>query len=149
MPRDLQDLNLSKKQQTKIQQILDANRPQRADNAPQVQRPDNKAPNEAQRAEFEQRMQAQRAAEQQIISSKHFDEAAARRMVEERQAEFEKNAAERKQRRADMEVRRLKERHDIFQVLTAKQQKQWLENQAKYQPKGKPDGKRPQAVPQK
>ena len=78
-------------------------------------------------------MQQRRAAEQALITGKNFDEAAARRLVNERQAEFEQHAAERKQRMADMEVKRLKERHDIFQVLTAKQQKQLLENQQKRQ----------------
>lgn len=104
---------------------MEANRPQQADKRPTV--------DAAKRAEFQQKMQQRRAAEQALITGKNFDEAAARRLVNERQAEFEQHAAERKQRMADMEVKRLKERHDIFQVLTAKQQKQLLENQQKRQ----------------
>ncbi|WP_373752714.1 Spy/CpxP family protein refolding chaperone [Neisseria weixii] len=125
LPRDLQELNLSSKQKAQIQKIMEANRPQQADK--------RQAPDAAKRAEFQQKMQQRRAAEQALITGKNFDEAAARRLVNERQAEFEQHAAERKQRMADMEVKRLKERHDIFQVLTAKQQKQLLENQQKRQ----------------
>ncbi|PSJ81255.1 hypothetical protein [Neisseria iguanae] len=78
-------------------------------------------------------MQQRRAAEQTLIIGKHFDEAAARRLVNERQAELKQHTAERKQRMVDMEVKCLKERHDIFQILPAKQQKQLLENQRKRQ----------------
>ncbi|MRN37974.1 hypothetical protein CRG49_000185 [Neisseria sp. N95_16] len=125
LPRDLQELNLSNKQKAQIQKIMEANRPQQADKRPTV--------DAAKRAEFQQKMQQRRAAEQALITGKNFDQAAARRLVNERQAEFEQHAAERKQRMVDMEVKRLKERHDIFQVLTAKQQKQLLENQQKRQ----------------
>lgn len=121
LPRELQDLDLSSKQKAQIQKIMEANRPQQPESRP--------APDAAKRAEFQQKMQQHRAAEQSLITGKHFDEAAARRLVEERHAQFERDAAERKQRITDMEVKRLKERHDIFQVLTAKQQKQLLDKQ--------------------
>lgn len=125
LPRDLQELNLSSKQKAQIQKIMEANRVQQAE-----QRPTFDA---AKRTEFQQKMQQRRTAEQNLITAKQFDEAAARRLVNERQAEFEQHAVERRQRMAEMEVKRLKERHDIFQVLTAKQQKQLLENQQKRQ----------------
>lgn len=120
LPRDLKDLNLSNKQKAEIKKILETNR---------AQQPKDALPQQARQAEFAQKMQQQRNAEQAIIGSKKFDEAAARRLIAERQAEHEQHAAERKQRMADMQLNRLKERHEIFQVLTAKQQKQWLENQ--------------------
>lgn len=123
LPRDLQALNLSSKQKAQIRKIIETNRAQQAGK--------RQVFDAAQRAGFEQKMQQHRAAEQNLITARQFDEAAARRLVEARHAEFEQHAAEAKQRMAEKEVLRLKERHDIFQVLTAKQQRQWLENRQK------------------
>lgn len=122
LPRELQELNLSAKQKAEIQKIMEANRPQAKD------RPVFDA---AKHEAFKQKMQQQRTAEHNLITAKRFDEAAARRLIEERQAGFEQNAAERKKQMADMEVKRLQERHAVFQVLTPKQQKQLLDNQQK------------------
>lgn len=152
LPRDLQDLNLSAKQKAEIQKIMEANRAQRPDNTqsqapegrPDMKR-DGQALSEAQRAEFQKKMTERRAAEQNLISAKRFDETAARRMVEDRQAE----RAQRQQHQTEREIARLKERHGIFQVLTAKQQKQWLENQNKrMEQRGKFRGNRGEQHPQ-
>lgn len=124
LPRELQELNLSNKQKAQIQKIMEANRPA------QQERP---ALDATKRAEMAQKMQQHRQAEQNLITSKHFDEVAARQLVNARHAEMAQNEAQRRQLMADMEVKRLQERHDIFQVLTAKQQKQLLENQQKRQ----------------
>lgn len=150
LPRDLQELNLSSKQKTKIEKIIEANRPQNPMvNTPEMQPnpqdmtpppAETQAPNDAKRAEFQKKMEERRMAEQKLVSSKSFDEAAARRMIAERHAEHEQNATERQQKMADMEIKRLKERHDIFQILTPKQQQQWLENQKNRRPHL--DGKR-------
>lgn len=123
LPRDLQALNLSSKQKAQIQKIIEANRAQQAEKRP--------AFDAAKRTELQQKMQQYRAAEQNLIIAKQFDEAAARRLAEDRHAEFERQAAEHRQRMVEKEVLGLKERHDIFQVLTAKQQKQLLENRQK------------------
>ncbi|WP_165006931.1 Spy/CpxP family protein refolding chaperone [Neisseria yangbaofengii] len=125
LPCGLQALNLGSKQKAQIQKIMEANRPQQTDS--------RQALYAANRAECQQKIQQCRASEQALITGKNFNEAAARRLINERQAEFEQHAAERKQHMADMEVKRLKERHGIFQVLTAKQQKQLLENRQKRQ----------------
>lgn len=98
LPRGFERLNLSDAQKTKIKAIMNANRPAQPANA------------QAGQAEFEQR----RAAEQALISSKTFDEAKARQMITEQQ-----------QKHADMMLKNMKMRHDVFQVLTPAQQKQW------------------------
>ncbi len=97
LPRGFERLNLSDAQKKKIKAIMDANRPAQADA-------------QARQAEFEQR----RAAEQALISSKTFDETKARQMITEQQ-----------QQHADMMLKNMKMRHDVFQVLTPEQQKQW------------------------
>lgn len=104
LPRGFERLNLSDAQKTKIKAIMDANRPAQPANA------------QAGQAEFEQR----RAAEQALISSKTFDEAKARQMITEQQ-----------QKHADMMLKNMKMRHDVFQVLTPAQQKQWQEMRPK------------------
>ncbi|QEY23776.1 Spy/CpxP family protein refolding chaperone [Neisseria animalis] len=111
LPRDLQALNLNSKQKADIQKIIETHR---ADTKR------DRTSNEAFRAEFRKKMQEYRAAEQQLISAKTFDETAARRMI-----------AEHNQHHTDKEVQRLKTRHAVFQVLTPSQQKQWLDNQNK------------------
>ncbi|STZ77054.1 Spy/CpxP family protein refolding chaperone [Bergeriella denitrificans] len=141
LPRDLQALKLSSKQEAEIKKILESNRPQRSEQ--------DRAARESRRNEFQQRMNERRAAEQKLISAKNFDEAAARRLIAERQAEHDRLTAERNRSDADRAVARLKERHAIFQVLDAKQQKQWLENQNKREKheafRGKRGEHRPQA----
>ena len=134
LPRDLQALNLSNKQKADIQKIMEANRPQRAESILEGQSAGtstDQAARAARRAEMQQKMTAHRTAEHNLISAKRFDEAAARNMIAERQAAHEQHAAERRQHHAERELSRLKERHAIFQVLTTKQQQQWLENQNK------------------
>lgn len=132
LPRDLQELNLSSKQKAQIQTIMEANRPQMPEGAPEMRGEGKRDDN------MKQAFAAEQAAEQKLISSKNFDEAAARKLVSERQAKMQQHMAEHQQKQTDHEIKRLKERHDIFQVLNSQQQKQWLENQSKHQPHGEP-----------
>ena len=132
LPMGFERLNLSDAQKNKIKAIMQQNRPEKpADHAQRS-------------AQFEQKMQQRRAAEQQLLTSKMFNEQAARQMIAERKAE----RAELQRDHADHELQMLKQRHAIFQVLTPAQQKQFLEEQKKYlQPRGergdKPEPKEP------
>lgn len=113
LPRGFEKLNLSDEQKAKIKAIVEANKPEaKAKKDP---------------ANFKQKMEARRQAEQKLMSGKQFDEAAARQMIVERQQErmgMEREFAER-------ELQMLKKRHAIFQVLTPAQQKQFQEEQQK------------------
>ena len=75
LPRDLQALNLSAAQKTRIQAILQEGRPAQTELS------------EAQRNQMRAQAQAHRAAEQSLIANKTFDEAAARRLIAERMLE--------------------------------------------------------------
>ena len=115
LPRDLQALNLSATQKTRIQAILQEGRPAQTELS------------EAQRNQMRAQAQAHRAAEQSLMANKTFDEAVARRLIAER----EQARAQFQQRHADFEMQQLKKRHAVFQVLTPAQQKQWQERQNK------------------
>lgn len=106
LPRELDGLNLTGEQKTKIKTILEQNRDSRP------------ADPTAHRAEFLQKMQQRQQQEQQLIGSKTFDEQAARRLIAERQQEH-----------ATRELQMLKTRHAVFQVLTPVQQQQLLAEQ--------------------
>lgn len=131
LPRDLQALNLSAAQKTRIQAILQEGRPAQTELS------------EAQRNQMRTQAQAHRAAEQSLMANKTFDEAAARRLIAER----EQARAQFQQRHADFEMQQLKKRHAVFQVLTPAQQKQWLESQSKRDERGDRPGK-PRQMPQ-
>ena len=131
LPRDLQALNLSATQKTRIQAILQEGRPAQTELS------------EAQRNQMRAQAQAHRAAEQSLMANKTFDEAVARRLIAER----EQARAQFQQRHADFEMQQLKKRHAIFQVLTPAQQKQWLESQSKRDERGDRPGK-PRQMPQ-
>lgn len=114
LPRDLRALNLNTEQKNKIQTILNQLH----------QRPAQ--PSATERQALEQKINQRQAAEQQLISAKTFNESEARRLINERRqdrAEFER-------RQDEMQLKNLKARHEIFQVLTPEQQQQWL-NQRK------------------
>ena len=131
LPRDLQALNLSAAQKTRIQAIMQEGRPAQTELS------------EAQRNQMRAQAQAHRAAEQSLMANKTFDEAAARRLIAER----EQARAQFQQRHADFEMQQLKKRHAVFQVLTPAQQKQWLESQSKRDERGDRPGK-PRQMPQ-
>lgn len=114
LPRGFEKLNLSDAQKAKIKAIVEADKPARAEKKDFT--------------DFKQKMQARRAAEQKLMNSPTFDEAAARQMIVERQQE--RLNMERKH--AERELQMLKKRHAIFQVLTAEQQKQFQEEQQKH-----------------
>ena len=131
LPRDLQALTLRGAQKTRIQAILQEGRPAQTELS------------EAQRNQMRTQAQAHRAAEQSLMANKTFDEAAARRLIAER----EQARAQFQQRHADFEMQQLKKRHAVFQVLTPAQQKQWLESQSKRDERGDRPGK-PRQMPQ-
>ena len=131
LPRDLQALNLSAAQKTRIQAIMQEGRPAQTELS------------EAQRNQMRAQAQAHRAAEQSLMANKTFDEAVARRLIAER----EQARAQFQQRHADFEMQQLKKRHAVFQVLTPAQQKQWLESQSKRDERGDRPGK-PRQMPQ-
>lgn len=120
LPYGLQQLNLSNKQKIQIQKIIDNSRTRPVKDT---------LPQQARRAEFVQKIKARHAAEQTLISSKTFNETAARKLIAERQSQQDQNAAERRKRNADKEIKRLKLQHDIFQTLTPAQQQKWLNDQ--------------------
>lgn len=115
LPFGFAELNLSDAQKAEIKRIMEADR------SNESQKNDNKM------AEFKQKMDAQRKQERALMSGKNFDEAAARQMIAERQQE----RMTQQNQRAERELKMLKKRHAIFQVLTAEQQKQYQANQEK------------------
>lgn len=135
LPHDLRELNLTDAQKAQIKQIMEQNRPQRDQRA---------APNDAQREQFRSQMQAQRAAENSLITNATFDEAAARNLIVQR----DQNQAERQQRQNEAELQQLKTRHAIMQVLTPEQRQQWLQNQQQRQNERKNDRRGPAGAPQ-
>ncbi|WP_373740560.1 Spy/CpxP family protein refolding chaperone [Neisseria sp.] len=118
MPYDLRELGLNETQQAKIHAILEEGRLNR-----------ERSKKSAKRAETEQKIQARRNTEQQLLLGDKFDEAAAKRLTAERLAAYRSSAAEREQRFAEAEMRRLKQRYAVLQVLTPQQRQQWLDIQ--------------------
>lgn len=116
--RDLRGLNLTDEQKAQIKQILEQNRPQ-----------DNE-PAEAERSEIRSQMAQRRTAENSLITSPTFNEAAARELINQQYAD-------RVQRHSEMELQKLKTRHAIMQVLTPEQRQQWLAKQEKMQKEGR------------
>lgn len=134
LPYGLHDLDLSSKQKAQIEKIL------------AERKRNEQAPNQAEFAQRHAQMQQQaeiwRNTRQQLITGKTFDEAAARRLIEERQNLHQRLMAEQQQKSAEWELQRLKDSHAVFQVLNAEQQKKWLEKQNRRHSK---TGKMPEA----
>ena len=116
LPHDLAKLNLTDAQKKQIQTILDQNRPAKPN--------DHATSREA----FQQKMQQRQAQELNIISSRVFNEQAARQLINERTQE----RAQLEQDHAERELQMLKTRHAIFQVLTPEQQQQFISNQKRH-----------------
>lgn len=111
LPRGFDRLNLSEQQKARIYAIVEADRREYEE---------HQHANHRQQS-FQQRMQTRKEQERRLLSSKQFDEKTARQMIAERQQErlsVQRGHAER-------ELRMLKKRHAIFQVLTPAQQKQY------------------------
>lgn len=115
LPFGFSELNLTDAQKTQIKAIMESDRAQKP------------AKDENKMAQFKQKMEAKREQERALMSSKTFDEAAARRMIAERQQE----RIEQQNQHAERELQMLKKRHAVYQVLTPAQQKQLQENQQK------------------
>ncbi|KLT73028.1 hypothetical protein PL75_04960 [Neisseria arctica] len=122
MMRGLRDLNLTDEQKAQIKKIIEQNRPQHTQ------------PDQAQRSEFQNQMAQRRAAENSLITSPTFDEAAARELI----SRHSQQHTERMQRQSEIELQKLKTRHAIMQVLTPEQRQQWLEKQEKMREGRKP-----------
>lgn len=106
-------LNLSEAQQAKIKQI----------------QADHRAASAAEQNQqhfhaFKNQNEQYRAEKHKLITSKSFDEQAARQLIEKCQQE----RAQLEQERVKFKLQDMKHRHEIFQVLNAEQQKQFLEN---------------------
>lgn len=114
LPFGFAELNLTDAQKTQIKAIMEADRAQ-------------KPAKDEKMAEFKRKMDAQRQQERTLMSNKNFDEAAARKMIAERDQAREQQRQERNER----ELQMLKKRHAVFQILTPEQQKQLQENQQK------------------
>ena len=108
LPRGFDKLDLSAAQKTQIQAIMQQDRPQA---------------NENRRAEMWQQLENRRVEEQKMLQNPAFDEAATRQMLNERMTTQQ-------QKMVEFELKRLKNRHAAFQVLTPAQQTQFLEQQA-------------------
>lgn len=120
LPYGLHDLDLSSKQKAQIEKILAENK--RSERAPDQAEL-------AQHAKMQQQAETWHNTRQQLITGKTFDEAAARRLIEERQNLHQRLMAEQQQKSAEWELQRLKDSHAVFQVLNTEQQKKWLEKQ--------------------
>lgn len=134
LPYGLHDLDLSSKQKAQIEKILAERK--RSEQTP------NQAEFAQRHAQMQQQAETWRNTRQQLITGKTFDEAAARRLIEERQNLHQRLMAEQQQKSAEWELQRLKDSHAVFQVLNAEQQKKWLEKQNRHHGKG---GKMPVA----
>lgn len=134
LPYGLHDLDLSSKQKAQIEKILAERK--RSEQTP------NQAEFAQRHAQMQQQAETWRNTRQQLITGKTFDEAAARRLIEERQNLHQRLMAEQQQKSAEWELQRLKDSHAVFQVLNAEQQKKWLEKQNRHHGKG---GKMPAA----
>ncbi|QMT31730.1 Spy/CpxP family protein refolding chaperone [Alysiella filiformis] len=115
LPFGFAELNLSDEQKAKIKAIMEADRPQSPRN------------DEQKIAQWQKRMENQREQERNLMSHKHFDENAARKMIAQRQQEREQQ----RQQNGERELQMLKKRHAVFQVLTPEQQQQYQANQEK------------------
>lgn len=103
MPQDVQELNLSDVQKTKIRVIVQRFRPQVT------------SAREKQRSQYEQRME-------KILRKPTFDEEEARSTI----AKYRQENAGKKQEYAEHELQLMRQKHAIFQVLTPEQQEQYL-----------------------
>ena len=114
LPRGFEPLNLSEEQKAKIRAIAQSDREAR----PATDK-------SARREAAKQKMQNRREQERRLLDARHFDEQAAQKLIAERQQE--RLAVQ--QQQAERELRMLKKRHAIFQVLTPEQQRQYRQMQ--------------------
>ena len=103
MPQDVQELNLSDVQKTKIRVIVQRFRPQVT------------SAREKQRSQYEQRVE-------KILRKPTFDEEEARSTI----AKYRQENSGKKQEYAEHELQLRRQKHAIFQVLTPEQQEQYL-----------------------
>ena len=103
MPQDVQELNLSDVQKTKIRVIVQRFRPQVT------------SAREKQRSQYEQRVE-------KILRKPTFDEEEARSTI----AKYRQENAGKKKEDAEHELQLMRQKHAIFQVLTPEQQEQYL-----------------------
>lgn len=103
MPQDVQELNLSDVQKTKIRVIVQRFRPQVT------------SAREKQRSQYEQRVE-------KILRKPTFDEEEARSTI----TKYRQENAGKKQEYAEHELQLMRQKHAIFQVLTPEQQEQYL-----------------------
>ncbi len=103
MPQDVQELNLSDVQKTKIRVIVQRFRPQVT------------SAREKQRSQYEQRVE-------KILRKPTFDEEEARSTI----AKYRQENVGKKQEFAEHELQLMRQKHAIFQVLTPEQQEQYL-----------------------
>lgn len=103
MPQDVQELNLSDVQKTKIRVIVQRFRPQVT------------SAREKQRSQYEQRVE-------KILRKPTFDEEEARSII----AKYRQENTGKKQEYAEHELQLMRQKHAIFQVLTPEQQEQYL-----------------------
>ncbi|ASK27494.1 Spy/CpxP family protein refolding chaperone [Neisseria chenwenguii] len=136
LPHGFDRLDLSSRQKAKIRKILENERRERqAERSAHEEKMKAKfASLEAQHEERIKKEAERQAAVDKLISGKKFDEAAARRLIGEEEAESDRmiadmnaDRAEHKPQHEAAQLRRLKNFHAMFQVLTPKQQQQWLE----------------------
>ena len=103
MPQDVQELNLSDVQKTKIRVIVQRFRPQVT------------SAREKQRSQYEQRVE-------KILRKPTFDEEEARSTI----AKYRQENAGKQPEYAEHELQLMRQKHAIFQVLTPEQQEQYL-----------------------
>ncbi|UOP04290.1 Spy/CpxP family protein refolding chaperone [Conchiformibius kuhniae] len=113
LPRGFDKLDLSAAQKAQIRAIVRADQETRQ--SPESVR--------AQREALRRKMQSWREQERRLLGNRRFDEEAAQRLIAERHQE--RLAWQRQQH----ELRMLKKRHAIFQVLTPEQQRRYREMQ--------------------
>ena len=119
---EFKGLNSTDEQKAKIQQI-------QADSRAAFKKKQENRKQEM--ADWKKRNEQYRAEQEKLVTSKNFDEHAARQLIEKRHQEQNKL----NQDRVEAELQHMKDRHAMFQVLTPAQQKQFLENKQKRQEK--------------
>lgn len=119
LPRGFENLNLTDAQKAKIKAIVEADRETKP------------TPRTKPNADIQAKMKNHQEQMQQIMNSKTFNETAARQMIAERQAQHQQNRIQMEREHAERELKMLKKRHAIYQVLTPAQQKQLQEQQQK------------------
>lgn len=119
LPRGFDDLGLTDAQKNKIKSIMEKSHPAKPSADTQ----------ETRRQAFMQKMQQRQAQEQQLMTSKTFNEQAARNMI----AEHQQERANMEKEHAERELQMMKTQHEVFQVLTPAQQNKFLENQKEHQ----------------